>query len=63
MSEPVANPVPAEVIVVHSRVVACEGGGGALGHPRVFLRISDGEITCPYCSCLYRLQGEPGEAH
>jgi uncharacterized Zn-finger protein len=31
---------------------ACDGGGGALGHPRVYLHIDprEGGITCPYCS-------------
>ncbi|MDA9930146.1 zinc-finger domain-containing protein [Alphaproteobacteria bacterium] len=34
--------------------VACNGGGGALGHPQVFLTLgSDGEIVCPYCSRHY----------
>jgi len=38
-------------IVVGASTVACEGNGGALGHPRVFLRIGPGrEIVCPYCS-------------
>ena len=35
--------------------IACDGGGGALGHPRVFLHIDpdSGHITCPYCSRVY----------
>ena len=40
-----------DAIVVESSTVACDGGGGALGHPRVFLRIGETrEIVCPYCS-------------
>lgn len=40
-----------EAIVVESPAVACDGGGGALGHPRVYLRIGEArEIVCPYCS-------------
>lgn len=54
---------PAEVIVVASRVVACEGGDDVLGHPKVFLRISDDEVTCPYCSRRFRLGSDGGEAH
>ena len=43
-------------IVVDTPTVACDGGGGALGHPRVFLRIGDErEIVCPYCSRRYVL--------
>jgi uncharacterized Zn-finger protein len=42
---------PDEIIQVESRVVGCDGGGGALGHPLVYLKIGgDGEIVCPYCS-------------
>ena len=38
---PVAQPgvTPEEVLTVTSRAVGCDGGGGALGHPRVWLRI------------------------
>ncbi|MCF3948843.1 MULTISPECIES: zinc-finger domain-containing protein [Acidiphilium] len=44
-----------ETIQVHDRVVACDGGGEPLGHPRVFLKIEDREVKCPYCSRLYVL--------
>lgn len=38
-------------IVVESRVISCDGGGGALGHPAVYLHIGEeDEIVCPYCS-------------
>ena len=48
---------PTEVIEVDSAVVACDGGNGALGHPRVFLHIgNNGEVECPYCSRLYVLK-------
>jgi uncharacterized Zn-finger protein len=50
------NPVkPTEIIHVDSRTVACDGGEGALGHPRVYLRIPGQEVMCPYCSRLYIL--------
>ena len=44
-------PVEAPEIVEtdHTRV-ACDGGGGALGHPKVYLQIGDeGFVECPYC--------------
>lgn len=45
-----------EAIVVTSRIVACDGGGGPLGHPRVFLHIeSEGSVVCPYCSRFFVL--------
>lgn len=37
--------------VVTTVVVACDGGNGPLGHPRVYLTLGhDREATCPYCS-------------
>lgn len=47
--------MPAETIQVTDRTVACDGGGGALGHPRVFLFIEGQSVLCPYCSRLYVL--------
>ncbi|MDA1090485.1 MAG: zinc-finger domain-containing protein [Proteobacteria bacterium] len=40
------------------------GGGGALGHPTVYLKIGDaGAVTCPYCSRHYvRGKDAPAEA-
>ena len=37
--------------LVDSYRVACDGGEGALGHPRVWLRISPatGFVDCGYC--------------
>jgi len=39
-----------------STTVQCDGGKGALGHPRVFLNIdkSQGTIECPYCGQLFK---------
>jgi uncharacterized Zn-finger protein len=45
-----------EKIPTTTRKVFCDGGGGALGHPRVFLNIADGDhIVCPYCSRTFVL--------
>lgn len=53
-----AHHKPFEIIEVPLLEVKCDGGGGTLGHPRVFLHIDQdkGEVTCPYCSRLYRLK-------
>ncbi len=41
---------PPETIDVDESEVSCDGGGGALGHPRVYLRIdARGWVECPYC--------------
>ena len=52
-----------EVISVDSRTVACDGGDGPLGHPRVFLHIADGQVMCPYCSRLFVLKDGAGDEH
>jgi uncharacterized Zn-finger protein len=51
-------PFPAEIIHSHSRTVACDGGGGVLGHPKVYLFIEDREVMCPYCSRLFVLDDD-----
>ncbi len=39
-----------EVEEVTSRRISCDGGGGALGHPLVWLSIGDeGWVECGYC--------------
>jgi uncharacterized Zn-finger protein len=50
-----------ETIVVESRVVACDGGDGPLGHPRVWLRIAHEQNFCPYCSRLFVLKPGVGD--
>jgi uncharacterized Zn-finger protein len=43
-------PEPPETIVVDSHRVWCDGGGGALGHPRVYLEMgAAGFVECGYC--------------
>lgn len=49
---------PVETVETESTAVDCDGGGGALGHPRVFLNIKEGEgqIDCPYCGKRFVLK-------
>ena len=50
---------PPEVIEVEGDVVACDGGGGALGHPRVFLNLGpSGVVDCPYCDRQFHRKPE-----
>jgi uncharacterized Zn-finger protein len=42
-------------------VVACDGGDGPLGHPRVWLRIEHQQHFCPYCSRLFVLKPGTGD--
>lgn len=54
------RPAPTESFEVEDRTVACDGGDGALGHPRVFLYIEGRSVMCPYCSRLYVLKEGAG---
>lgn len=43
-----------EIIKASGDRVACNGGGGALGHPRVYLAFGpDHKVVCPYCSRVF----------
>ena len=48
---------PPETETVTSMRVACDGGEGALGHPRVWLSINPdlGLVECGYCDKRYIL--------
>jgi len=48
---------PEDTIIVEQTDVACDGGGGALGHPKVYLILdADGTIGCPYCGRHFELK-------
>ena len=54
---------PPETIEVESAVVCCDGGGGALGHPAVYLNMGEKrEIDCPYCGRRFVLKEGAGAA-
>jgi len=48
---------PPEVREVETASVACDGGGGALGHPKVYLNMGDKrQVDCPYCGRRFVLK-------
>lgn len=49
----IATPQDPETIYVSERRIACDGGGGALGHPRVWYSLEDGVAECGYCDRRY----------
>lgn len=54
-------PIPApETETVTTWKVACDGGEGALGHPRVWLTIPQdaGFVECGYCDKKYVIDRE-----
>ena len=45
-----AIPEPPESVVVDDTHVSCDGGGGVLGHPKVYIQIGDEDYAeCGYC--------------
>lgn len=66
MADPASQGPDPEVIKVHSRRIACDGVGGALGHPRVWLEIGTGDfVECPYCDRRFVMAGHeiPEDEH
>lgn len=48
-----------ETVEVDSLTISCDGGGGALGHPKVFLTITLDKarhVDCPYCDRRFVLK-------
>jgi uncharacterized Zn-finger protein len=56
---------PVETVETDNPAVNCDGGGGALGHPKVYLQIKPehGEIDCPYCGKRFVLKQSDKAAH
>ena len=49
-----------ETIEVTEDRVACDGGGGPLGHPKVFMTLGeDGEAVCGYCGRVFVKKAAP----
>ncbi|KAL3310976.1 NADH dehydrogenase Fe-S protein subunit 6 ndufs6 [Cichlidogyrus casuarinus] len=41
-------------IEVETRIASCDGGGGALGHPKVYINLDQpGNHTCGYCGLRF----------
>jgi uncharacterized Zn-finger protein len=41
-------------VAADMQTVSCNGGGGALGHPKVYYTFHDqDEVTCGYCDRLF----------
>jgi uncharacterized Zn-finger protein len=59
-TDPPAHLPPPEIILVESRAVKCDGGGGALGHPVVWYEMGDDNfVECMYCDRRFVLKGSP----
>ncbi|MCY4395972.1 MAG: zinc-finger domain-containing protein [Rhodospirillaceae bacterium] len=52
-----------EIVEVSERSVSCDGGGGVLGHPKVYLNMGGGDfVECPYCDRRFVLAPGAGRA-
>jgi uncharacterized Zn-finger protein len=53
-----------EIVETDKTRVACDGDGGALGHPRVYLEMGDETfVECPYCDKRFVLKDGAGHHH
>ena len=53
-----------DVVIVQSTRVMCEGSGGALGHPRIWLDMGqETSVTCKYCGRLFKLDPQASHGH
>ncbi len=60
---PTPPPEP-EIVQVTSRRVACDGVGGALGHPRVWVELGEaGVAECGYCDRRFVFVASGAGAH
>ncbi|HEY1225142.1 MAG TPA: zinc-finger domain-containing protein [Brevundimonas sp.] len=51
---------PPEQITVSKKRVACDGGGGALGHPLVYMDMGEDDfVECGYCDRRFVLSKTP----
>lgn len=57
MPKSAPDQINSDTLTVTTWKVACDGGEGALGHPRVWLSLdqSTGEVTCSYCDKIFRI--------
>ena len=54
---------PPEISMVTSRKVSCNGGGGAMGHPKVWYEMGDEDfVECKYCDRRFVLIGGSEDA-
>lgn len=63
MADNQSNASQNDEMIIHTEAarVSCNGGGGALGHPQIWLNIgADNRVACPYCSREFIKTSEDG---
>lgn len=44
-----------EIIYTNNHKVSCKGGENFAEHPLIYLEIKEEQVTCPYCSRIFKL--------
>ncbi len=58
MTETLDDKFVPEIIIVDTHKVSCDGGGGALGHPKVWYEmVEEDMVECLYCDRRFVLKG------
>lgn len=53
-----------DMVTVATKRTSCDGGGGALGHPKVWLDMGeDTQVECKYCDKLFVLSPDAAPGH
>lgn len=48
-----------EIIKTNKSKIACDGGKGSLGHPRIYITLEKtGKKACPYCGQEFEKEKE-----
>ena len=48
---------PSQITIVTSKRISCDGPGGALGHPRIFIDMGQNNTArCKYCDQIFKLK-------
>jgi uncharacterized Zn-finger protein len=59
MGRALEHPAPEQVVIDGHRT-SCDGGGGALGHPKVWLELGEADfVECGYCDRRFVRKGSP----
>ena len=55
----------ADRVIVTSTRISCDGGGGALGHPKIWMDMGqDTQVKCKYCDRVFVLdENAAADAH
>lgn len=54
-----SKPNETNVVTTSKKRVACDGGGGALGHPKTWLDMgANNQVSCKYCGQIFQLDAD-----